>query len=253
MKETAFLPKAETTNETEKDFMTNNFAPHSRPVAEPQRSITIPPVMSLTMAAEYDSDPHRLAGLYLHRRCFRIPDDLTLYYWRAEYWRWNGRRYLKISKNELRAEISREVKKEFNQLAAGKNPPERPKRVTSGLVSNVLQAASSIVLVPENEELPLWIGPSQDAKPFFSMANGLVDLAALVKGEGDPLHPHTPKWFTPVSFPSAWRKVPDVAEVFRRSAGRRHRANQPPPGVVRLLPNAGYNTMQAHGAGGRRR
>jgi P4 family phage/plasmid primase-like protien len=164
----------------------------------PQRSIIMPPIGSIMAGDEYDTDPHRLGAAYLLRRCSK-DGQVTLYYWRAECWGWDGRRYIKISDKELRAEISAEIKNDFNRIAA--RTGERPRRVVAGLVNNVLQAVASLVLVPEKEELPLWIGDPQGAKPFLSMANGLVDTDALLTEKSGVLYPHTPRWFTRASFP----------------------------------------------------
>jgi putative DNA primase/helicase len=166
----------------------------------PQRAITVPSIVSYSPPVPpAATDPHRLAGVYLMNRCMSGLDS-TLYYWRGEHWRWDGRKYKKVSIQQLRAEVTQEVKLEFNRIAPQQRPPHT-KRVVAGMIANVIQAISSMVLVPENEDLPLWIGAAADAKPFVSMANGLLDLEALLSGSGKPLRPHSPNWFSQTSFP----------------------------------------------------
>jgi len=148
-------------------------------------------------SAEAADDPHRLARAFLSERGVDEQGRLTLRYWRDQWWRWDGHRYYPLDKAELRAEVTAAVKGEFDRTAAR----DAPQKVSSQVVTNTLQALSSLCLVPSNMEQPSWLGSSDRGSSFLAMANGLLDLDRAFAGEADELLPHTPQWFSPVCVP----------------------------------------------------
>src|SRR5262249_9600362 len=137
------LPEQETSSWNDQNAIAKAQTRVVRPLLPPQRAITIPPIASYSSTVEpADTDPHRLAGVYLFKRCMSGLDS-TLYYWRGEHWRWDRRKYKKVSIQQLRAEVTQEVKLEFNRIAP-RQKPQHVKRVVAGMISNVVQAISSM-------------------------------------------------------------------------------------------------------------
>ena len=63
---------------------------------------------------EYADDPHRLAEIYLKQR--RVEGMSTVVFWNGDWYRWNGAAYVVVSENEIKAEVTRAIKEEFDQL-----------------------------------------------------------------------------------------------------------------------------------------
>ena len=168
-----------------------------------------PPAASL----EADDDPHRLARVNLDRYATRT-DGRTLAYWRDEWYVWKRNAYHKISERELRAKLSAVIKDEFNRVAleaqamadAGgrdQGEPIKSQKVTMALISNVLQATSGMTCISSDLEPNTWL-PARQPRGYVSMANGLVDVDAILADRDDYLQPNTPKWFSMVSLPYAF-------------------------------------------------
>lgn len=188
-------------------FELDGDRPPSIIAAEPSTNGHAAPGAPLPLANEADNDPHRLARCYLERHSH------TLRYWRQEWWRYDGRRYVRFSVSELAAEVTAACKAEFDRinLAAIENPeaisadgklPEALK-VARGLVSNVIGALEGACIVADAIEQTTWIGePRAASSHCLSLSNGILDLDALLAGEDDPakiLLPHSPAWFSPIS------------------------------------------------------
>lgn len=152
---------------------------------------------------EADDDPHRLARVNLDRYA-SYAEGATIRYWRSEWYTWKRSRgcYRKISDTELRAKITQSVKQEFDRLnveaqLAGDDEPGTARKVTTSLVTNVLHAMSSMVLLPDSVDPNTWIDAEghRQRRNFVSMRNGLLDLDALLNGEREHHFPHSPHWF----------------------------------------------------------
>jgi putative DNA primase/helicase len=145
-------------------------------------------------------DPHVLAFAYLTKCAGGPGDTLTRRFYQGQFWRWDGSRYHVVSKHQFRAEVTQEM----HELAGD---PDKfpPFKVTSALVTNVIQALSGLTLVPEHLDLPIWVERRTYTNPnLLSMANGVVDLDALLKGEPITVLKPNPKWFSEVSLPYAF-------------------------------------------------
>src|SRR5216117_3072169 len=92
------------------------------PLVQHQRAITIHPPLRAEL--ESDDDPYRLAKCVIANRYCVSGHGPSLHYWRGEWWWWDSRCYNKISTDELRAEMTHEVKREFNLLAGGLKTPK---------------------------------------------------------------------------------------------------------------------------------
>jgi putative DNA primase/helicase len=162
---------------------------------------------------EAPDDPHRLARLFVEQRC-QHADGLTLRFWRAEWHRWDGQAYRPVPEGEVKAEVCDFIKSEFNcvnleelhayglrakerQLHRGEEPPT-VRKVTQGLVGNVMQALTGLTVLPTRTEQPAWV---EGVAPFpageiLAASNGLVHLASLVEGK-DFFRQPTPRFFSP--------------------------------------------------------
>ena len=171
------------------------------------------PANAETVAAEADDDPHRLARVNLARYNTRT-DGRTIAYWRSEWYVWKRNCYRKIDDRELRAKLAASIKEEFDRLCRlrqataaesardGTEPPVCQK-VTSALVTNVLQATGGMTCIGGEVEPNTWL-PTKERRHYTSMANGLLDIDAVLAGEPDYLQPNTPQWFSLVSLPYAF-------------------------------------------------
>jgi putative DNA primase/helicase len=181
----------------------------------------------LPAAREAADDPHRLAQLFL-RDGRDEQGQPTVRCWNGDWYGWDGLAYRLISEGEVRAGLTRSIKEEFDRLnllerlgpvvpAAEGRPVREPlsRRVTTRLVSDVLQALKSETLVPGTVEPPAWLGgevPFPAAEALVAK-NGIVHLPSLLHGQ-DYLRPLTPGLFTTVALdyevgtgaspPSAW-------------------------------------------------
>lgn len=152
---------------------------------------------------EAQDDPHRLAKVYLRAREVQSSAGWSLKFWRDDWWVWDGQRYRVQPDEDLRSEITREIKREFDRWAAAvakksSEDDSRVAKVTTSLVSNVLQALKGLVLISADVEQPAWVGRSRNRRPVLALSNGLVDLDRLLAGERDVLRVHSPDWFSGV-------------------------------------------------------
>lgn len=151
-----------------------------------------------------EANPHRLAGLILEQE-FLNQGQIGLRYWRDEFHAWDGSAYQAVPAGEIRARVARRAAGEFERLyrraldqppAGGKGPP-RPVPVTSRLVSDVLQALSSLVMVGVREvpHQPAWLPARPDqaqgdfptpewrAEDILPARNALIHLPSLMAGQ----------------------------------------------------------------------
>lgn len=156
-----------------------------------------------TATGEQLDDPHRLARLNLERYA-SSNDGRTIRFWRDEWYVWKRNRYRRISEGEFRAKLAASVKAEFDRaFHAGETDEVR--KVTGGLISNVMLATSGYVNLSSEVEFGTWL-EDRSRRAYLSMANGILDIDAVLAGkeERECLLPHSPQWFSLVSVPYAF-------------------------------------------------
>ena len=156
---------------------------------------------------EADDDPHRLARLNLERH-LQYNGVPTLRYWRGEWYMWKGNCYRKWATQELRANVSLWIREEFERIhfaereAATSDSKNQNivQKVSSALVTNVLEALSGLCCVAGDLDDGSWL-PTQKRQPFISLANGILNIEAVMGDQDDCLRPNTPEWFSQVTLP----------------------------------------------------
>jgi hypothetical protein len=138
-------------------------------------------------------DPHRLARGFLAVS----GSDAPIVFWCGEWYTYSGAAYQKYSPEELRAELIRFIKSEFDregrELSAadpGSNVVTR--RVTTALITNVLRVLESEAILPSLTTAPLWLHGEQNppANEIVAVQNGLLRLPRRV-GDAPELLPAT--------------------------------------------------------------
>ena len=233
------------------EIIADQQQPRERPAATPATATTFTVIVGEGpngpgVAVEADDDPHRLARVNLERYATRH-DGRTLAYWRDEWYVWKRNAYRKISERELRAKFSASIKGEFDRLnileqtkaaesSRDGGEPATAKKVTLALVSNVLQATSSMVCVSGEVEPNTWL-PTKKRPNLVSMTNGLVDVDAILADCDDYLQANTPQWFSMVSLPYAFDPE---ALCPRWNAFLEHNLEMDPERIKMLQEWAGY-------------
>jgi putative DNA primase/helicase len=209
-----------------RDLAARGYGPAPAPeAASSQPALVVPS----DRPHEAPDDPHRLARLLVERRC-RHADGLTLRYWRGEWHRWDGAAYHLLPESEVRAEVCEAAKAEFDRvnllelkdydhrrrssrLKRGEEPPT-VRKVTQGLVGNIIQALGGLTVLPARTGQPAWVegdGPCR-AEEVLAAVNGLVHLPSLDQG-GLDLVPPTPRFFSPTVLDYAFdAAAPEPAE-----------------------------------------
>lgn len=159
---------------------------------------------------EAEDDPHRLARVNLEKYA-ELTGGGTLRYWRDEWYTWKPDRacYQKIVPGDLRAKIGSSVKAEFDRLnlieqketEKGELPTAR--KVTTHLVTNVVNAMAGMQIVPYSVEPMTWLSESGERSQhnFVAVRNGILDLDRLLADEDDCILQHSPNWFSTVCLP----------------------------------------------------
>lgn len=169
---------------------------------------------SKSSPVEAEDDYHRLARANIEN--YRQTSGAVIRYWREEFYTWKPSRgcYRKIGERDFRAKLTAAIKAEFDRLniiaqreATGDEIPET-KRVSTNLVTNVLNATSSLTNVPASVEMMTWLGVdgTKQQRSLVAMANGLIDVDKLLQDadESECILPHTPEWFSTVRLPYAF-------------------------------------------------
>jgi len=78
------------------------------------------------------------------------------------------------------------------------------RHVNLRLLADVRNAACSLAMLPGTTQLGTWLGEPSENGEFISMANGLLDVQAFLRGEDRFLRPHSPLWFSQVQLPYAF-------------------------------------------------
>ena len=160
---------------------------------------------------EEENDPHRLARIFIKRRCETDGESAIVFY-RDEFSRYENAAYRSLPRNELRAEITDTIKGEFDRLYIEERAyyeenirggdddsgPPKSRKVTANLVNNVIGALAGETLLSCRIEQPAWLSNAGvDWKPdeILATQSGLLHLQSLVDGEPS-LIPPTPKFFS---------------------------------------------------------
>lgn len=150
-----------------------------------------------TKGAAAQLDPMVVARDFLKAHGTHEPTgELTLRYWRDEFYAWNGRRYMTLPEPDLRASLVR-----FVDGCANK--------ITRAIVTNVIDCLKAETLLNWHLDRPRWLGDAPPSRNYVAMRNGLLDLDAAIAGDSNCLLPHSPLWFSPVFLPYDYNPTAD--------------------------------------------
>jgi P4 family phage/plasmid primase-like protien len=190
-------------------------------------------------AIEAPDDPHRLARINLEHYTSRT--GRTLAYWRGGWYVWKRNAYRTILSDELRAKVCGAVKQEFDRIAAesraaGRDEEVISQKVTGAVVTNVLDATASMTCISAEIDPNTWL-PTRTRQPYISMANGILDIDAVLADRDEYLQPNTPQWFSQVSLTYAFEPK---APCPRWEAFLDHNLEQDPERIKVVQEWAGY-------------
>ena len=134
-----------------------------------------------------------------------VPNAPTLRYWRGGWWLWRTTHWVEVETRTVRSLLYR-----FTEHAVYDELPElaealgivgflscKPWEPNRNKIGNLLEALSSIVILPDDTEQPYWID-HRESGTVIAVSNGLLDLVTR------DLWPHTPQFFNLVSVPFAY-------------------------------------------------
>ena len=170
---------------------------------------------------EADDDPHRLARVNMEQYS-AANGGATLKFWREEWYTWKGNRYRKIPASDMKAKVTGAVKSEFDRIwrreydeyqewkdsneydeKKDKGPP-KAKKVSSHLISNVLDATKNLSLISSHIDMGTWIDSEagiRERRNYIALENGILDVDALLADSDDVMLPHSPSWFSTIRLP----------------------------------------------------
>ena len=165
------------------------------------------PAIGINEAAD---DPHRLAEIYLSKG--RVDGVNTLLHWNGDWYRWDGVAYTAVADSEIKAELTRTIKAEFDQINRVERlrpvtdeqtePARTPRvrKVTTALLTNTMQALKSQCFVTGKNSPPCWLDDEDrvPANEALVAQNGWVHVPSLIDGKG-ALQRLTPNLFTTVA------------------------------------------------------
>lgn len=159
----------------------------------------------VTQLLEADDDPHRLAEILLRNDFAGGP----VRNWREDWYVWKAAAWRRVSDSDFRPQVNLAIKSEFNRLhlvdQETKDEVPHVKKVTMGLVSNVMQAMAGLCRVSEAIEWNCWLADQEpQPKQWVAMQNGVLQIDRLLDGADDVLIDHVPTWWSPVKLPYAF-------------------------------------------------
>ena len=105
-----------------------------------------------------------------------------LHYHQQSWWWWLGSHYREESSADIDAKTVQHLDAHFSRL-------------TKTSVANVQLCLKAEANISSHREMPTWLDGQREGV-FLPMANGILNVSALLKGEADFLVPHTPRYFS---------------------------------------------------------
>jgi P4 family phage/plasmid primase-like protien len=128
----------------------------------------------------------------LLERKFIMDGNLALFYYRQDWYKWNGKYYKLLSTPNMRAYVAHFIKHETDA------------EVTSWTVGNVLEELQGECTIYDDIETPAWVrGPfdAEHAGHILVFENGWLDFGAFLNDKEVELNPHTPLLFATYALP----------------------------------------------------
>jgi hypothetical protein len=153
-----------------------------------------------SFAIEAVDDPDRMARVVIKRIFTNADGVLTLRKLSEDYFEYERGVYRRRPDDEIKSAVHRAVKAEFDarncelqKRWTGEGDPPAAHKVSRALISNVMGAMDSKIILPETTRRSAWIGPPlTSGKNIIAMGNGLLDVDALLAHQSKVLHAHTP-------------------------------------------------------------
>lgn len=136
-------------------------------------------------ASDLDSVPEARKFLELHCTSGELT---TLIHHRGSFYNWQGPAYREILPDEFRSKMYVYLDRFAFDLKEAN-------------ISNVTGAVKALTHLRADLEIPRWLDGSHAGRDFISLKNGILDVAAWLRGDPAPLLPHSPLWFSTVSLP----------------------------------------------------
>ena len=112
---------------------------------------------------------------------------LKFHFYKGEFYRYAGDRYIKISLSDLNANIMSYLQSSCALRVSA----------TINFSNNVIGNIKGSTLVSESVLIPSFLSePKKQSSRFIPMKNGILDLNRLMAGSKNPLVPHTPDFFS---------------------------------------------------------
>lgn len=162
-------------------------------------------------------DPHRLGRLFIENRCHHA-DGPTICFHRDQHYRWRDSAYRPVDLPDLGAELTAEIKAEFDRVNAddirkwrkrgevdekGKPcPMPQARKVHKKLIGDVTGAMAGMTRIDGRLDAPAWLcdSPPFPAEVILPTRNVLVSLPDQAEGRPAILD-QTPLFFSTYSLP----------------------------------------------------
>ena len=146
-----------------------------------------------------------------------------LIYYQDGYYARRDNRYREAPKKEVKAMVTRHA-----QSRPGGD------KLADGSIRSIMTHLDGLTVLPgQSLDFPLWVEAWPDRvsrSPYLAMANGLLDLQALLAGQEEPLRPHSSRHFSPTILPYEFDPRADCP-IWRRT-------------LVRILPRQGDGDLR---------
>lgn len=124
-------------------------------------------------------------------------DGYKLRFHRSQFWFWTGTHYIPLTEDEIRGRV---IRQHLDPLV---------NKINRGMVGNVIECIRALTLLDGQIEPPHWLGDPPHRRNYVAVANGLLDVDAVLRGKPDRLLDHSPLWFSPVCLPFAFDPLAD--------------------------------------------
>jgi len=186
------------------------LATATAPDASPGDRGISPPISQLISPHHRPDDPQLIAQCYLRDQSQGWPVSL-IRFWRSDFYRWTGSHYYRIDRDDIKAEVTNWIQREFEILAkltvhGDQGEAKKAPRVTARLVADVLNSLAGYCLVPASTAAPAWLDGVVGPTPMslLSLQNGILNI------ESGELLQATPSYFSLSACPYAYD--PTVSE-----------------------------------------